>query len=144
MKVTYRIFLLTVLLFIGQLSFGQRMDVKGCKNLIVACDSIPIQSEQFSYIIGQCRILANRYLKETERIKKLSTLEERKNAADSVNSLWKDEYGVYNSMIRILKSEMSNENSNLGRLNTVEAEHLLHDDMYINRLFTIFRSKYEF
>lgn len=149
-KFSLRVLLTAAAMFIGQLAFCQksepRMDIEKCRSFINACDSIVILPEQYDFLIGQCRILADRYMDEVKRIKRIDSLEGRKEAADSINHAWREEYGVYDCMIRILKEAVKDESNAeyISRLNSIEAEHLLNDNLYLNRMFTIFRSHYEF
>ncbi len=129
------------------LSYGQKMDLNKCRELIEASQTSEyLLPQQYDEVIAQCRILSNRFLKATDEIKQLPTVAERKEAAESFNAQYMEEYHVYAPMIRILKAALENRDAKklLGRLNFAEAEHLINDDRYINSMFTIFRSSYEY
>ncbi len=132
-------------LFIGGAasSFSQPIDIDKCKSIIeMTADSKP-SARQISFMIEQCRIVADIYMAEANRIKKIPTVQGREDAADEANRAYANEYRVYERMMRILKGQLRSDNAALGRLNAVEIEHLANDDKYINQLFTIFRSGYE-
>ena len=142
-------YLSIVLSFVALLSpsaMAQQMDIPKCKALIAASDSILIQQSQYAFMISQCRILTDCYLEEVKRIKQLSGLEARKKAADAANEKYDAEYDLYERMIRLLKEVIKKEDAakQMGNLNLAETWHLLGDKVYIDKMFTIFRSKYEF
>ena len=121
---------------------SQSIDIAKCQSLVETCREKSPTRSQVAFMVSQCRIVADIFLKETGRIKKMPTVEARKEAADKSNRTYAREYDVYALMLRILNRAARNENIPLGRLNEAEIEHLVSDNKYINRMFTIFRSRY--
>lgn len=145
-KPVLRLLFVALLILAGGRAYGQTrtMDIPRCKALIAACDSIYIQPAQYDFMVGQCRILADQYLAETARIKKISDKDARKEAANRVNSNLGAEYNIYERLIRILKAAMKDDDAvqSMGRERAVEVQHLLNDNWYINQMFTVYRSRY--
>jgi hypothetical protein len=123
---------------------GQIIELNRCKQTVTACRMTTPTYEQYTYMLSQCRTFVDRYLQEVRKIKLINTLDNRKQEAENFSRNVGDEYEVYCSMLKIIKSAMDGQDANLGRLNTYEAEHLINDDKYVNQMFVIYNGSYEF
>lgn len=93
----------------------------------------------------QCSIMQDRLITETQRIKQIPDKDSRREAANAVNASIKNEYPVYNAMVRILRRALEQDDAKqtLGRGLYAESSLVVARNAYINQMFTIFRSRYD-
>ncbi|MCM1349134.1 MAG: hypothetical protein NC338_06940 [Firmicutes bacterium] len=140
MKLRLTLLSLTLTLF-SLCAYSQNFDFDRSEQLRKEFETRQPTKVEYDYMIEECEKFVDRFISVTRDIKKLPTLDERKEAATNYNKRTGNDYNIYMFYLRRLQEGLGNDT--LTSTQAIEVDKLLSDNKYINRMFTKYRSRYE-
>lgn len=141
MKINVKPFLLMLCCLGAIAAQAEDNRMERCTELLPELEQRVPSAAEYGLMIEECAAFADKFVSVTREIKKLPDKQSRKEAADSYNKSVLEQYVVYSSMLTRLKEAYAN--GVLSKTQSIEVKKLLSDNDYINRFFTIFRSRYD-